>query len=143
MRVRTIVRLLILLALTVCLWDCGLGFCQVGGDNPFIWDFPREGQPTAALFFSSVACKCALERCQKAFAACDSVFAVSDSSSRAETYDFVKVDIFEEEILEKRFEVKVIPTLVIFDSEGIETARLVGIISAQQIRKALQQSGEE
>jgi len=55
----------------------------------------------------------------------------------------VKVDIFEEEILEKRFEVKVIPTLVIFDSEGIETARLVGIISAQQIRKALQQSGEE
>jgi len=143
MRARTILRLLILLLPALSLWDCDLGSCQQGGTNPFVWDFPRKGQPTAALFFSSVACKCALERCRRASAACDSVFAVSDSASGSGRYDLVKVDIFEEEILEKRFEVKVIPTLVIFDSEGIETARLVGIISAQQIRKALQQSGEE
>jgi len=143
MRARTILRLLILLLPALSLWDCDLGSCQQGGTNPFVWDFPRKGQSTAALFFSSVACKCVLERCQRASAACDSVFADSVSSGKSGNYDFVKVDIFEEEILEKRFEVKKVPTLVIFNSEGIETARIVGIISTRTIKETLRQLEEE
>jgi hypothetical protein len=143
MTARTIVRFLVLLLLTFGIWNCGRGFCQEGGANPFISDFPRKGHPTAALFFSSVTCQCILERCQKASAACDSVFENPDSSGESPNFEFVKVDLFEKEYLEKRFEIEEVPTLIIFDSEGIETARLAGIVSVRRIRETLQQLKEE
>lgn len=130
---RKIYGLLALVALALGLWLAGeSGASGAGGDGPLAQD--GAGKPRALELYTP--------HCPSCRRMSDVVEQVNERCAGAGVrIEGLDVSREENEALAERYGVRAVPTFLFFDGNGVETARLVGAQSAEQLERALAGAG--
>jgi hypothetical protein len=97
--------------------------------------FLKNGMPTFAYFYYSVACSCTAAQCSLAHEAIDKTDELNDENP---DLNFVSIDAYYEEAAESLYQCQVVPLVVGYDGTGKEIERAEWDIDIKAINKILE-----
>jgi hypothetical protein len=94
----------------------------------------KNGQPTLAYFYQSVACSCVAAQCALADTIIDSV---SELKGKRDGFNFAKVDIFFTDAADSLYHVDVVPVFIYYNDKGHEINRFEWDVSVDLLKQLI------
>jgi hypothetical protein len=94
----------------------------------------KNGRPTLAYFYYSVACSCTAVQCSLASAA---IADTPELQEKNEEFNFVRIDAFYYEEADSLYDLFLIPAMIAYGKDGRELSRVEWDIDRESVRKLI------